>query len=630
MFPFAEYKSVVLSESEARKVRAEAMILNFERDSEDGENFLIAVKFMGQCDASLFEDGTVSQEGEGAFHGEIVELDVPFGMLTVKAVGAAQPKSNLPLYLQPADYLEKLLEFATHIAESENGEKAARFDTLKQDLLSATDLPSQGHTLGEAPDLRQAQSKALEMARRRQTSFIWGPPGTGKSYTLGHIAADFRAQGKRILLLSNTNAAVDVATFAIDDACRQRDQSLKPGQLIRYTRVLAKPAEYMDRPHLLEYTRLLQRFAMRERELAKRIRDAKESRMQFSPNSADFSRLSFEILAATAELTDLGKKRKAEVEVMLAHAQIVCATLTSAMYNGFVSSGAFDVVLFDEASVMALVVWPYLLYRFGPRTPRYVIAGDPMQLPPVFTGMSGTANERWFGRNIYSYLGMSDWSGIRPFVDGGAMTLLNEQTRMRREICSLVSARFYGGLLVGDRTDETRPWSDASRIPQAQVVLLDPGMMQPYVTKAKWGQQGGAVSHTSLTSAALVEGLVRKMIPEAPVLGAPLEVLIITPFVNQARYVYERRMKALEHLGNVRISVSTVHRSQGAEADVVFFDTIDAGSWFLKKPEAAKLWCVACSRARRQLFVLANENALRQGTHSGPLFGDIPFVDLPD
>ena len=71
MFPFAEYKSVVLSESEARKVRAEAMILNFERDSEDGENFLIAVKFMGQCDASLFEDGTVSQEGEGAFHGEI-------------------------------------------------------------------------------------------------------------------------------------------------------------------------------------------------------------------------------------------------------------------------------------------------------------------------------------------------------------------------------------------------------------------------------------------------------------------------------------------------------------------------------------------------------------------------------
>lgn len=626
MFPFDEYKEAVVSESEARKMRAEAEILNFERDPENGENYLLAVKFLQRCDASQFEDGIVQQDGVDAFRGEIVEMDVALGTLTVKAVGSGHPDAALLLYLYPADYLENLRRFAVEIAERREDEKESRFESLRDALLSED---RGGLTVCDSsPFLRRAQSAAVEMAKSKRLSFVWGPPGTGKSYTLGHIAECFRSRGERVLLISNTNAAVDVATFAIDDACRRTERPLSAGQLIRYTRVLAKPEGYKERPHLLEYTRLLQRYAAKERDLAKQVREAKDAREQCAPGSQDFNRLTFAIMSAMAELKELGSRRREEVDVLLAQAQIVSATLTSAMYNGFVSSSSFDVVLVDEASVMPLAVWPFLLHRTGQTVPRFVIAGDPMQLPPIFSGEPDSLNEKWFAHNIYSHLGMNDWRGIKPFVESGAVTLLNEQTRMRREICVAVSARFYGGMLTGDRTDETRPWTDASGIPQAQIVLLNPGVGRRYVTRPKWGRPGGDVRNTDLTSAEMVEGIVRKMIAEAPVLGDPLEILVVTPFANQCRYVYERRMKALEHLGNVRIAVSTVHRSQGAEADIVFFDTVDAGAWFLRKPDAARLWCVACSRARRQLFVLAEEYALRDGTHSGPLFAKIDYSKL--
>ena len=630
VFPFTAYRDAVVALSELRRNSVETEVLDFECDPDDPGMVRISVRFFGRCEKSAFEDGTARQEGgEQTFKGEIVDVDVALGTVLIKAVDSTMPDPSLRLILEPADYLRKLREFAEQCAVEQNEGNEARYVGLRDELLHGGRRSAggdDGHDEIQCPEyLRAAQHQAVLMAMRKKLSFVWGPPGTGKSYTLGHIAASFIEKGKRVLLISNTNAAVDVATFAIDDACTRCSRPLKAGDLIRYARVLARPDGYKDRPHLLEFTKLLQRFAIRERELAEKVRELREGLAGLPAGSDAASKLNFDLAAVLVESKSIGDERRRQIAQLLHNAKIVTATLTSAMYNGFVASGSFDVILVDEASVMSLAVWPYLLHRFRPDgvRPKFVIAGDPMQLLPVVGGPLDEQSAHWFENNIYTSLGMIGYAEIRPYMDAGAVTLLTEQTRMRAEICRVVSDQFYDGKLAGDRTDETRPWSPDSGIPNGQIVLLDPGGIQQYSPRSRFAH--GAIKNTNVGSALMVEKLIRRMAVEAPVLGDPLEVLVISPFANQVRYLYDRRLKALAHLGNLRIETTTVHRSQGSEADVVFFDLVDASAWFLNNPDAYHLWCVACSRARRQLFVLGGRDAVRGGEYSGPLFEAYEF-----
>ena len=53
------------------------------------------------------------------------------------------------------------------------------------------------------------QEIAIRKALSQEVTFIWGPPGTGKTKTLASILGLLIAAGKKILLTANTNAAVD-------------------------------------------------------------------------------------------------------------------------------------------------------------------------------------------------------------------------------------------------------------------------------------------------------------------------------------------------------------------------------------------------------------------------------------
>ena len=68
-------------------------------------------------------------------------------------------------------------------------------------------------------DLRnESQIDAIQKALNNNITFIWGPPGTGKTATIGYIIANFLRLGKRVLFVSNTNRAVDVGLLNVMDA----------------------------------------------------------------------------------------------------------------------------------------------------------------------------------------------------------------------------------------------------------------------------------------------------------------------------------------------------------------------------------------------------------------------------
>jgi hypothetical protein len=58
-------------------------------------------------------------------------------------------------------------------------------------------------------DLTTDQQEAFRRSLRNETTFLWGPPGTGKTVTLSAVAFYLFCHNKRVLLVSHTNRAVD-------------------------------------------------------------------------------------------------------------------------------------------------------------------------------------------------------------------------------------------------------------------------------------------------------------------------------------------------------------------------------------------------------------------------------------
>lgn len=84
--------------------------------------------------------------------------------------------------------------------------------------------------LEKLPNLNEDQQKALCSAIGRNLTFIWGPPGTGKTRTIGTITEYLHREKRTVLIVSHTNTAVDQAVKHV--ASTIRDQ-LPEGVLLR-------------------------------------------------------------------------------------------------------------------------------------------------------------------------------------------------------------------------------------------------------------------------------------------------------------------------------------------------------------------------------------------------------------
>lgn len=79
--------------------------------------------------------------------------------------------------------------------------------------------------------LNEQQLCALASSLGRDTTFIWGPPGTGKTQTIGAIGEHLCQRHRSLLLVSHMNAAVDQAILRIADAIGK--SGLADGRVLR-------------------------------------------------------------------------------------------------------------------------------------------------------------------------------------------------------------------------------------------------------------------------------------------------------------------------------------------------------------------------------------------------------------
>ena len=68
--------------------------------------------------------------------------------------------------------------------------------------------------------LKKGQAAAVRDALKEPVTIVWGPPGTGKTYTLADIAIKHYLHGNRVLIISHSNIAVDEALQEILEQLR--------------------------------------------------------------------------------------------------------------------------------------------------------------------------------------------------------------------------------------------------------------------------------------------------------------------------------------------------------------------------------------------------------------------------
>lgn len=98
----------------------------------------------------------------------------------------------------------------------------------------------------EFKKLDEQKKKAVCAALTNPVIYIWGPPGSGKTTCIGFLIQRFHEEGKRILICSNTNQAVDQVILKL---CRgikdsKNMQPLEDGVIIRSGKITHSELEH--------------------------------------------------------------------------------------------------------------------------------------------------------------------------------------------------------------------------------------------------------------------------------------------------------------------------------------------------------------------------------------------------
>lgn len=493
--------------------------------------------------------------------GDVLTVIPEDDQLVLKGVTAPPPGEGQRIRLYPPRYLTALAS-----CWGDHDWATRSYDSLR-DMQSPGQVeanPLSGHAFRW---LRRAQRRALKLVDYT-SSFLWGPPGTGKTTTLGVILAEYLVANprSRILLLSTTNHAVDQATVAIDKALEHAKRE-KLRHTIKRVGSNFVASQYAGREHLLPVL---------DRDLIRQLAKAESER----PPTTDIARYS----AWDTRVTELRRRVREQSLAVLRSSRIASMTTTRAAFalEDIRLLPRYDLVVFDEASQVglahALAMMPLGRVR--------LFAGDPKQLSPVVRSEARDA-QRWLARS--------------PFAEmpkrGASVCMLDEQSRMAAPICDLVSQVFYGGeLRVAGDAEADAGWR-AERTREFGTLAADEHVRLLEVEKdGVWSQQfRGPIRYDSaeLIASLVADGLHRRH-------ASASEVIVLTPFRAQRSLIRNR----LRERGVKGVKVSTVHRAQGSESPIVFFDPADGASPFLATEEAKRLINVALSRAQAKIVIL--------------------------
>ena len=284
------------------------------------------------------------------------------------------------------DLMDQLLAYLKSRAHLENSFLEALLQDAKPTPIRSVGKPT------AFTDLNPSQQCAVEKALAQRVTFFWGPPGTGKTKTMGTLAASLVKNKRRVLLTALSNMALDQLFLTTLERLERLNLDVTGISLARLGSAMNERSQRYSRT---AFTRS--------------VFGAKKAGMRWSEH--------------------------------VRRTSLVAGNFAMLTFPRAADPGRFDYVIADEVSMASI---PSLVAASFFATIGIVVGGDPLQLPPIYPEDTKEPNE-WFRGNVF------EKAEIKGSDDPRA-TFLDTQYRMQREIGDLVSEMFYkdlGGLKTG-------------------------------------------------------------------------------------------------------------------------------------------------------------------------------------
>jgi hypothetical protein len=456
--------------------------------------------------------------------------------------------------------------------------------------------------LGDSIACNDHQLQAVGMVLANDVTFIWGPPGTGKTRTLGITAAALAEHGESVLIVTHSNVAVDVAMANVARIL-QGSPAYRSGRVLRYGVSYLPELDNFPQLHvkgavLQQSPLLVSQIEALEKQRRQLVRQSRAENLSHTFRQ----QLKDEIAEAKRALEPLHAELKRKEAELIGNALVVGCTLSKATISPEVYERRFDAVLIDEASTAYI---PHCAFASSLAERHAAVYGDFRQLAPISQADTASAR-RWLQRDIF------DQAGIMQKVNAGQtdnrLVLLATQYRMHPAISAVPNSLFYGQRL-----------KDGPNVAQNAALTIQkppaPGRSLVFKDLTSLSAQcfSEPESHSRFNP---ISALATVELAYAATQAGQDDVGIVTPYNAQSRLIH-RLLKDME-LSGENVHVATVHRFQGSERDVILFDVAEGEP---KKPgllvqggmgsTAMRLANVAISRARGKFIVLANFDYIR-------------------
>ena len=537
----------------------------------------LLLKEFAEDQKSFFEEegDDIEIEDSILWSGEILEVDEAEGRIFICVSNPEYPPRTGSFYVRPFEFLAFLNAVFNEPA----------FDRLC-DMLPDRLLASEG---GVHPPVDSSKEVGLPKLRDwwgKSWSVLWGPPGTGKTYTTGQQVARVLADpSERILVVSTTNRATDASAIAIGRAARD----VAPSELFRGSLLRIGKGAALQK---FESENLTEMLKGTETEFLARI-DELSIQLARASDSKDKALIRKEIKELREKMRDAAQRNFLDKSVRAVVSTAFKATtflkrdeVKDNLEFGF---APFTTVFVDEAGLIsraAVAALSLLASR------RVVLVGDSKQLAPIsrISRILPTNQMKWLANSGLSHLESITTTEIGVHV-------LQEQRRMHEDVCKVVSQYQYDGFLVTAPEVHKR----AYRLPELLhdqpraiwYVLDDDGEELPNI-RAERGPGNRSWIRVATSK------ILSRLFSDSTFRSAT--GLFISPFKAQAKDIASYFAKNEFE----KWAASTVHSQQGSEADIVVFDTVNAGSYSWPYNEWKRLVNVALSRSREAIIVLSS------------------------
>ncbi len=425
------------------------------------------------------------------------------------------------------------------------------------------------------------QKMALDRVFSQNVSFIWGPPGTGKTYTLSKIITQACALGMRVLAVGISNVSVDILGIEIlkefesfNDFTRRL---LNERKLLRFG--------YPVLPEIVNDDRLFP-----DQEIVDQLRKEYGAVLKLLRTNQALSIEEKAVLRNQQVL--LQNEIKQSNQKRISASNLVFTTAAQCFMGGNFEDEKFDLVVVDEVGMMPLI---QTLTMSSFTSDKFLVAGDFKQLGPISIGKTEAVN-KWFNRDVFEY-----FKDVPDFEDE-VMAMLTEQRRMHPQICELINDRFYNGKLTSQYSERYQELKTKYGVIASPYCFIPVEPKHGSLVKSTQGK-----SRVNTKTAQVVIDLVASILQE----NETLDVGIITPYNGQVIYLRKQLLnRALCPEQRDRVKIGTIHSFQGSGFDVIIYDIVDTSEknigMLYKGFSGERLVNVALSRAKHKLIIIGD------------------------